>query len=221
MQITLHHAHEARSMRILWLLEELGVTYDLRCYDFFNKSLRSEAYLAIHPAGRVPSVEIDGKVMLESGAIAEYLAEQFPDAGLHRGPDHPERMEYLELLHYAETIGQHLANLTQGHIVLYEDWMRSPTQISLETKRLAKVLGRLERLLSDGRDHLLASGFSAADCAVGYGIWLAPRFVSFEKLPHVAAYRDRLMARPALQKALPPEGAKRIYSKDFYEVPDV
>lgn len=221
MQITLHHAHEARSMRILWLLEELGADYTLRVYDFFNKSLRSEDYLTIHPAGRVPSVEVDGRVMLESGAIAEYLAEQLPAAGLHRGPDHPERMEYLELLHYAETIGQHLANLTQGHIVLYEDWMRSPTQIGLETKRLAKVLTRLEAQLRDGRAYLLTSGFSAADCAVGYGVWLAPRFVSLEKLPHVAAYRDRLMARPALQKALPPEGAKRIYTKDFYEVPDV
>lgn len=221
MQITLHHAHEARSMRILWLLEELGADYTLRVYDFFNKSLRSEDYLTIHPAGRVPSVEIDGRVMLESGAIAEYLAEQFPDASLHRGLDHSERMAYLELLHYAETIGQHLANLTQGHIVLYEDWMRSPTQIGLETKRLAKVLTRLEAQLRDGRAYLLTSGFSAADCAVGYGVWLAPRFVSLEKLPHVAAYRDRLMARPALQKALPPEGAKRIYTKDFYEVPDV
>lgn len=221
MHITLHHAHEARSMRILWLLEELGVTYDLKVYDFFNKSLRSDSYLAIHPAGRVPSVEIDGQVMLESGAIAEYLAEAHPDAGLSRGAGHPDRMAYLDLLHYAETLGQHLANLTQGHIVLYEDWMRSSTQIGLETKRLAKVLGRLEQVLSDGRDYLLPSGFSAADCCVGYGVWLAPRFVPLTDLPHLAAYRVRLMARPALQNALPPEGAKRIYTKDFYEVPDV
>ncbi|CUH85634.1 glutathione S-transferase family protein [Thalassovita mediterranea] len=221
MKITLHHAHEARSMRVLWLLEELGLPYELQVYDFFDKSLRSDSYLALHPAGRVPAVEIDGQVMLESGAIVEYLAERCADMGLGRAPQSDERMAYLDLLHYGETLGQHLANLTQAHIVLYEPWMRSPTQMGLETKRLAKVLGRLEQLLSDGRDYLLASGFSAADVAVGYGIWLAPRFVHLDALPHVAAYRARLITRPAFAKALPPEGARRIYTQAFYEVPNV
>lgn len=221
MAITLHHAYDSRSMRVLWLLEEMGLDYQLQCYDFFDKSLRSEAYLALHPAGRVPALEIDGQVMLESGAILEYLAERHPDSGLGRAPGSVERMAYLEMLHYAETLGQHLANLTQGHIVLYEDWMRSPTQIGLETKRLAKVLGRLEALLSDGRDYLLPSGFSAADCAVGYGVWLAARFVDLKPFPKLSAYRTRLIARPAFQKALPPEGARRIYTQDFYEAPNV
>lgn len=220
MKIILHHAHEARSMRILWLLEEIGAPYDLRLYDFFDKSLRSPEYLAISPAGRVPALEIDGATMVESGAMVEYLCELFPDAGLSVPAGAPGRMAWLDWLHYAETIGQHCANLTQAHIVLYEPWMQSPTQMSLEAKRLAKVLGRIETQMGDHRPYLLGD-FSAVDCAVGYGVHLAAKFIRFDGLPKVAAYYDRISARPGFQKALPPAGARLIYSKDFYEAPDV
>lgn len=221
MRIVLHHAHEARSMRVLWLLEELGAAYELVLHDFFDKSLRSEDYLAINPAARVPALEIDGQVICESGAAIEYLCEQFPEKKLGRLPGHVERGEWLDMLHYAESIGQHLAALTQAHIVLYEDWMRSPTQMSLEAKRLEKVLGRLEARLSDGRDYVLRRGFSGVDCAIGYSVDVARRFVRLEKLPHVAAYHARVTAREAFKAACLPENAKRIYEKDFYEVPDV
>ncbi|WP_127112440.1 glutathione S-transferase family protein [Shimia sediminis] len=221
MKITLHHAHEARSFRVLWLLEEMGLDYELVVHNFFDKSLRSPDYLEINPAARVPALEIDGKVIVESGASVEYLCEIFPEKGLGRPAGDAERMEYLDMLHYAESIGQHMANLTQAHIVLYKPEMRSPTQMNLEARRLHKVLGRLERQLSDGRDYLLASGFSGADCAVGYGVEVAKRFVSFGDLPHCAAYGARIAARPAYQRSLPPEDVQRIYTKDFYEAPDV
>lgn len=221
MKIRLHHAHEARSVRVLWLLEEMGLDYELVTYNFFDKSLRSEGYLKINPAARVPSIELDGKVMIESGAIIEYLCELFPEKGMGRLAGDAERMAWLEWLHYAETIGQHGANLTQSHIVLYEASMRSPTQMNLEARRLAKVLGRLEMVLADGRDYLLESGFSAVDCAVGYGVDLARRFVDFTPMPHLAAYAGRIAERPAFKAAQPPEGAPLIYREDFYEAPDV
>ncbi|WP_372885988.1 glutathione S-transferase family protein [Shimia sp.] len=220
MKLVLHHAHEARSVRVLWLLEELGLDYELRVHDFFDKSLRSPEYLAINPAARVPALEVDGAVMCESGAMIEYLCERCPEAGLGRSAGDPERMAWLDMLHYAETVGQHLANLTQSHIVLYEPAMRSPTQISLETRRLAKVLGRLELILGDGRDYLMARGFSGVDCAMGYGIDVATRFLRLDAMPHLLSYLERLRARPAWQQAQPPKGAPRIYRKAFYEVPD-
>lgn len=221
MKIVLHHAHEARSMRVLWMLEELGVPYDVVLHNFFDKSLRSPDYLAINPAARVPALEIDGQVICESGASIEYLCELFPEKGLGRPAGDPERMAWLDMLHYAESIGQHVANLTQAHIVLYKPDMRSPTQMNLEARRLLKVLGRLEDRLSDGREFVMKSGFSGADCAVGYGVDVARRFVAFDALPRVAAYRDRVVSRPAFKAALPPEGVQRIYTQDFYEAPDV
>jgi len=182
--------------------------------------MRAPDYLAISPAGRVPALEIDGQVMVESGAMLEYLSERFPESGLGRAPGSAERMAWLDWIHYAETLGQHCANLTQAHIMLYEDWMRSPTQMKLEARRLAKALGRIETQLSDGRDWLL-SGFSAADCAIAYPIYAGRHFIRLDDLPRTAAYWQRFSARPSFARALPPEGVRLLYAKDFYEVPDV
>ena len=89
--------------------------------------------------------------------------------GLWRAPGHAERRSWLEWLHYAETIGQHMAQLTQQHIVLREDWMRSPTVMKLEAMRLARVLAAVGAA-ADRNGWLLPSGFSAVDVAIGYGV---------------------------------------------------
>ncbi|MGB0901402.1 glutathione S-transferase family protein [Halocynthiibacter sp.] len=219
--IRLHHAPQARSMRVIWVLEELGLDYELVSYNFFDKSLRSEEYKALNPAGRVPAMEIGaGQVICESGAAVEYLVE-LNDGALSRKPGTPERAQYLDLLHYAETIGQHCANLTQAHIVLYQDWMKSPTQMGLEAKRLAVTLKRLEAQLADGREWMLTSGFSAVDCALAYGVFIGEKFTSLDAMPNLSAWWDRFKARPSFAKALPQEGEPLIYRKDFYPPPEV
>ncbi|WP_166415910.1 glutathione S-transferase family protein [Cochlodiniinecator piscidefendens] len=218
--IRLHHAPDARSMRIIWLLEELGVAYELISHNFFDKSMRTEAFRGLSPAGRVPALEIDGISLVESGAMVEVLCERFPNAGLGRSFGDAERIEWLDWLHYAETIGQHCANLTQSHIMLYEAWMRSPTVMKLEAARLANTLKRIEAQLSDGRDWLLKSGFSAVDCAVAYGIYAGTHFVKLDALPLTSAYWERFQARSSFGAALPPVGAEVIYKQDFYEVPN-
>ncbi len=160
--IRLHHVPQARSFRTLWLLEEIGLDFEVVEHSFFDRSLRDPAYLDLSPAGRVPALEIEGRVLFESGAIAEWLCEtEAPDLGAR--PGHPERADWLEWLHYAETIGQHVANLTQQHIVLREDWMRSPTVMRLEAKRLESTLEVIDRVM-DRHDWLLPSGFSAVGC---------------------------------------------------------
>ena len=218
--IHLYHAAQSRSFRILWLLEELGVPYRLTHMNFLDKSLRSPEFLALSPAGRVPALDLNGRVMFESGAIAERLVEVFADHGLGRDAQDPERMEWLEWLHFAETMGQHLAALTQQHIVLREDWMRSPVLMKLEAQRLQKVLGVVAAAV-ERRAWLLDSGFSAVDCLVGYGVVLAERFVARGVVPGADAYRDRIRARPAFQRAMARDGPVQIYRKAFYEVPDV
>lgn len=216
--IRLWHVPQARSFRILWFLHETGLPHRVERLSFAGKALRDPAFLAISPAGRVPAVQIDGATMFESGAILEYLCEtRAPHMG--RAPGHPERRAWLEWLHYAETIGQHLAQLTQQHIVLREDWMRSPTVMRLEAMRLARALDGVARAVG-GQDWILASGFSAADVALGYGVHLARRFVRFDDSPGLAAYHARLTARPGFQAALAADGAPEIYTRDFYEAPD-
>ncbi len=217
--IRLHHVPQARSFRTLWLMHEMGLEFEIRRHSFFDKSMRSSDFLALSPAGRVPALEIDERVLFESGAITEYLVETRAEAGLGRLPGHPERPDWLEWLHFAETIGQHLASLTQQHIVLREDWMRSPTVMRLEAKRLEKVLEVVERVVAR-RDWLLPSGFSAVDTNVGYGVMIARRFVPADLLPAVAAYHDRLAARPAFRRALAEDGPAELYTRAFYEAPD-
>jgi glutathione S-transferase len=217
--IRLHHCAQARSFRTLWLLHEMGLDFEIVRRNFFDRSLRAPDYLALSPAGRVPALEIDGRVLFESGAIAEYLCETRPEAGLGRATYDAERADFLQWLHFAETIGQHLAILTQQHIVLREDHMRSPTVMRLEAKRLEKTLEVVERAVAR-HDWLLPGGFSAADVGVGYGVLIARYFVPADLLPAVAAYHDRIAARPAFQRALVEDGAPEIYTEAFYAAPD-
>lgn len=217
--IRLHHCPQARSFRTLWLLHEMRLPFQVQRHSFFDKSLRRAEYLALSPAGRVPALEIDGRVLFESGAITEYLVETRPECGLGRFAGDAERADWLQWLHFAETLGQHLAILTQQHIMLREDWMRSPTVMRLEARRLEKALEVIDRAL-EGRAWLLPSGFSAVDTNVGYGVMIARRFVPADLLPGVDAYYQRLTARPAFQQAMAEDGAAEIYPQDFYEVPD-
>ena len=216
--IRLHHCHQTRSMRSLWLLHELGARFDVIVHPF-DKSLRALDYLALNPAGRVPALEIDGRVIWESGAITEYLCERFPEKGLGLAPGDPERADWLIWVHFAETISQHTAALTQQHIALYDDAMRSPTVMRIEAKRLEKCYGALDRRLT-GRAHLLDTGFSAADIGVAQALYMARRFARVEPFAALEAWYARVTDRPAFRKALPPKGAELLYKRDFYEAWD-
>lgn len=216
--IELWHVSQARSFRVLWFLHEAGIAHRVTQMSFAGKALRAPDYLAISPAGRVPAVRIGGQTMFESGAILEYLAEtRAPE--LARAPGHPDRRPFLEWLHYAETLGQHQAQLTQQHIMLREDWMRSPTVMRLEATRLSRALGALARATQD-RDWLLPSGFSVADIAVGYNLHIARHFTTIDHIPGLGAYHARLTARPGFQAAVAADGPGEIYTRDFYEAPD-
>ena len=211
----LHHCHQARSMRSLWLLHEIGVPFDLQLHEF-GPALHQPEYLRYSGAGRVPCL-IDGDVVLsESGAITEYLCATYAPHlwRKHGDADWPEWLQYL---HFAETMGAHVASLTQQHIVLFKDEMRSPVLMKLERKRLEKVLGVLENALAG--EYLLGD-FSGIDTNIGYGLYIAQHFTPLAEFPKLAAYFIRLKSRAAFQKSLPPEGATVIYRKDFYEVPD-
>lgn len=219
--IRLHHCHQSRSMRVLWLLNEIGCDFDLVVRPF-DASLRDPAYRTLHPVGRVPVLEIDGDVLWESGAMIEVLCERFPEAGLGRLPGDLDRADWLVWVHFAETISQHVAALTQQHIMLYEDAMRSPVVMKIEAKRIAKCYEAIEGQLStpvENRDYLLTSGFSAADIAVGQAVYMARHFARTDPYPELTKWYARITERPAFQASLPPEG-ERLYTRDFYEAWD-
>ena len=214
--ITLHHCPQTRSMRSLWLLNELDVPFEVKLYPF-DKSLRDPSYLSLSPAGRVPALEIDGERMFETGAITEYLCERFSPDRLGRSSGSPDRMAWLVWVHFAETISQHLAALTQQHVALREDHMRSPIVMKLEASRVAKCYDAIEARLStpvENRDYLLTSGFSAADISVGQAVYMGQFFVKLDGHPAVAEWYDRISAREGFVKSLPVD--QGIYAQDFY-----
>jgi glutathione S-transferase len=216
--ITLHHCPQTRSMRTLWLLHELeDVEFRVQVHPF-DKSLRAPEFLSLSPAGRVPAIEIEGERMFESGAIAQYLSERFSPDRLGRRPESPDRAAWLVWMHFAETVSQHTASLTQQHLMLREDWMRSPMVMKLEAARLLKCYDAIEARLStpvENRDYLLTSGFSAADISVGQAVYLARHFAKLDDHPAVADWYVRITDRPGFKAALPPE-EQVLYQQAYY-----
>ncbi|WP_299962772.1 glutathione S-transferase family protein [uncultured Roseobacter sp.] len=211
--ITLHHCPQTRSMRSLWLLHELGVDFTVKTYPF-DRSLREAGFLALSPAGRVPALELDGEVLFETGAITQVLCERFSPEGLGRMPGHGERAAWLVWVHFAETISQHVAALTQQHVMLYEDAMRSPVVMKLEAARVGKCYDALEVLLQDGRACLLGDAFTAADVSVGQAVYMARHFTRLDGHGALADWYERIAGRPAFRASLPEGGG--LYDRDFY-----
>ncbi|WP_407492645.1 glutathione S-transferase family protein [Pseudooceanicola sp. MF1-13] len=216
-QPILHHVPGARSFRVLWLLQEMGITPEIVEWRIQDGSMRSPEFLAKSPAGRIPALEIDGTVIYESGAITEYLCETRPEHGLGRMPGDPERIPFLEMMHYAETIGHLIAGLNLQWIFLRNPEDRSDTVVKIEARRLAATLAPIEEALSKN-DHILASGFSAADTMLGFTLTAAGRYVRLENFPHIQAYNARMAERPAHKLACELDGERNFPGKEFYEV---
>ncbi|MBV7379098.1 glutathione S-transferase family protein [Maritimibacter dapengensis] len=217
--IRLHAVPGSRSFRVHWMLAEIGIEPDeVVNYRIGDGSLGAEDYRGVNPAGRVPSLEIDGRTMIESGAIVEYLCET-RGTSFWRAPGDAERADWLQYLHYAETVAGLIQNLNLQQVFLPDPAMRSPTVIGLEVRRLATVLKPLEARLRE-QEFMMSSGFSGVDVMYGFAIEAAFHYVHREKFPALVAYGERLAARPAFQTAMAAQGPDTIYRKAFYEVPD-
>lgn len=219
MTITLHHVPFSRSFRVLWMLEELGLEATLVVHNIRTGTMRSQEMLALNPVARAPTLEIDGLVMCESGAMLEYLAETHSDKALGVAPGAPERARYLQMMHFAETQAGLVEQLNMQHIFLRDPAMASPTVIKLNTRRLAATLAALQEMLGP-EAHLLHQGFSAADIMMGFNLFAAPYYVDLAEFPALVAYRDRLATRPAFVRARAKDGEQAFYTQDFYPIPE-
>ncbi len=216
--IRLHHVPLARSFRVLWLMEELGLDYEVAYYSIRDGAMRAPDFRALSPAGRVPVLEHEGAVWFESGAIVQMLCETYPEAGLMPAPGSEGRARWLEMLHYAETVGCLLENLNMNLVLLRPPARPSVPVVKLLNGRLRASLAAMEARMSG--DYLLPSGFSAADIMFAYGFELARYYVDLDAYPCLVAYWERLRARPAYIRAKARDGVQDIYARDFYPVPE-
>lgn len=215
--IVLHHVPASRSFRILWLLEEMGLSCEIVAYDIRSGMMRKGALPGKSPAMRVPALEIDGRTLFESGAIIEYLCET--RAGFGRAAGHDERPDFLMWIHYAETMAALIEQLNIHHVFLRDPRDASPVVIKLLTARLAATLRGMEARLGED-DYLLPGGFSGADAMMGFNLFAAPHFVALEDFPKLRAYKARIETRAGFKRARARDGKQDFYDRDFYPVPD-
>jgi glutathione S-transferase len=197
--IKLYHAPMTRSIRIYWLLEELGIPYEISRVNFAPPKL---PFSQATPWGKVPAIEDDGVSMCESGAIVEYVLERYGNGRLAPTPGTPERAAFLQWVHFAEATATPPLGEIVRHTVFKPEAERIPSVVEDARAREAACLAVIERAL-DGKDYLLGSQFSAADIMMGVTLLIARRLKALDdRYPKLAAYLARLEARPALKKAL-------------------
>ena len=198
----LYFAPNTRSVRVAWLLEELGLEYELERFQLGDRAMREPEYLAVHPLGRVPALE-DGDVMLfESGAIVQYLLARYGEGRFNPAPDSPAFPAYLQWLHYAEGMIMPPINIIVVETILLPPERRNETNVKRAQKLLNQMLTVVDAQLAD-REYL-AGEFSGADIMTGHASHVSQAMLKMDygDKPNLAAYVERLRARPAFQKAL-------------------
>jgi glutathione S-transferase len=196
---TLYHAPNARSLRVLWTLEELGAKADVKTLPFPPREKQPD-YLKVNPTGAIPAMVDGDRVMTESLAICEYLAAKH-GSSLLVAPGEPERVPFLEWLWYGEStlmtplsrLGRVASLPVKGEAI---DVVLADARESLLV-RLKSLEQRLE-----GRDFLVAGRLTLADVSVGYPLHLIAVFgIDVPLGTRTAAYRERLRTRPAFVRA--------------------
>ena len=197
--IIVHHLENSRSQRVLWLLEELGAEYEVRRYERNKLTMLAPPELKrVHPLGKSPVVEMDGRVLIETGAIVEALVAR---AGGQLGPppDYADGVRWRTLLHYAEgsLMPPLLAILVVGKLGPLGWPARKPLQ-----RMFATHLRWLESELA-ARDWFAGSGLSAADVMMSFPLEAARQRAGLDvRYPRLQAWLDRIHARPAYRRAL-------------------
>ena len=199
--LTLHFAPNSRAGRIVWLLEELELEYDINKMAFNPKDLKSDEHRARHPLGRVPVLD-DGDVRIyESGAIVEYLIERHKNGGLKPEVSDPLYPEYLQWFHYCEGMVMPPVNTIVVQTLLLPPDRRDETVLGQAQRLLAKALEPVDESLA-GRDYLIGA-FSAADVMLGHACFMSNRLgcVS-DEMANLKGYVERISERPAFKTAI-------------------
>jgi len=179
----------------------LGIEYELEQKGLADGSLRSEECLTKNPLGKVPTLEDQGVVFYESGAILQYLLERYGEGRLAPSIESPSRPIFLQWFHWAEaTLMPPMATIMGNRFVLKEA-DRSEAALSVGRRQLANAL-RILGAAVEGKAFLVDDEFSAADIMAGYSLTLAKTVGELPEEPKsIHVYLEGLAARPAYQRS--------------------
>jgi glutathione S-transferase len=202
--IIVHHLDDSRSQRILWLLEELGLPYEIRQHKRDPKTRLAPPELKqVHPLGKSPVIEDDGRVVAESGAIIDYILRRYGSGRLQPAPSDAKYDEYVHWMHYAEGSGMPALIIRINVARVGETAASALPRLDSE---IALQLGYLNGALT-GRQYILGDELSAADIQLSFVGELAAARFGISGYPNVKAWVKRFQSRPAYKAALAKGGA--------------
>lgn len=219
--ITVHHLENSRSQRVLWLLEELQLPYEIKHYQRDPKTmLAPDALRQVHPLGKSPVISDDGTTVAESGAIIEYLLEKYGGGRLKPGVDDPHWLDYLYWMHYAE--GSLMPLLVMQLVFAQVPKRPMPFFAKPIAKKIsAGLIGgfvqpRLREHLAMIEEHLAKNTWfagdtlSAADIQMSFPLQAAAARADLSQLPKVREFVARIETQPAYQRALEKGGPLKL-----------
>jgi glutathione S-transferase len=204
--ITVHHLNDSRSQRILWLLEELRLPYEIKHYKRLDTRLAPPELKAIHPVGKSPVITDGKKTVYESGAIIDYVIRRHAGGRLQPDPATPAYDDYQMWMHYAE--GSAMLPLMLNLYVSRLGEGGAPLHPRIESE-IANHLGYLDAHLK-GREFLVGDSLTGADIQMSFIPEIAEVYGKRAAFPSLDAWIKRLHARPAYKTALEKGGPYRF-----------
>jgi glutathione S-transferase len=192
MSIVLYHHPFSRAANAVWMLEEVGVPYELRYVDIMAGAQKAPAIVALNPMGKLPILTEGDVVVTESAAIGLYLADRHAYGRLAPKVDDPARGAYLRWSFFAPSV------IEPGSLAKLSGWSFKPGQAGWGSHEA--MIAAMESAIA-GRTFLLGETFSMADVIFGGTVRSMLSFKMIEPTPVFTAYAERLAARPALQRA--------------------
>jgi glutathione S-transferase len=199
MDIKLYHTPGSRSVRPRWLMEELGIDYEIVPVALFEGEGQTDAYKKIHPLGQVPALKVDGDMMIESAAMCHWLTDVHDDACLAPTINDPARKHYEQWMSFSQASLEIWPWISILHSRILPEEQRVADIIPWTETRLEPVLITLNDALLN-KDYLLGEQFTTADIMVGSTLFWIPTLIG--KFPELSAYAQRLKDRPAYQRAI-------------------
>jgi glutathione S-transferase len=192
MAVTLYHHPFSRAANVIWMLEEVGIPYELRFVDMPKGAQKAPEILALNPMGKLPILTDGDVVVTEAAAIGLYLADRYSLGKLAPTPDDPARAAYLRWSFFAPSV------IEPGMMAKSSGWQFKASQAGWGTHE--SMIAAMESAIA-GKSVVLGDRFSMADCIFGGTVRYMLRFKLLEPTPTFSGYAERLAARPAAQRS--------------------
>ncbi len=200
--LTVHHLGKSQSERIVWLCEELAISYELKCYARDPVTMLAPAdYKALHPIGAAPVITDGDLVLAESGAVVGYIIAKYGNGRLTPNSGHRDFAQYLYWYHFANGTLQAAMgrNMILNRLKLADD---NPILLATKT-RVDRAFDLVDARTREA-EYLAGSEFTSADIMMGFSLTTMRYFLPYDlgRCPNIVRYLARIGARPAYRRAM-------------------